>query len=168
MIVVLMLPPSCYCFPCTPLLYLFFLSISPEINGQAEVKCLMQQLLRGMAELHSRWIIHRDLKSSNLLYAHITHITHTSHTHHTHITHTSHTHCTHRVDIHRGLKLFNFLFDIINDPVEIFMVLLSVAVPSTYTIDSRGSCFLFLNLFRPKSRFSPPFRNVAGTIMKAC
>ena len=32
-----------------------------------EVKCLLQQLLRGLAFLHSRWIIHRDLKLSNLL-----------------------------------------------------------------------------------------------------
>lgn len=32
-----------------------------------EVKCLLQQLLRGVAFLHSRWIIHRDLKLSNLL-----------------------------------------------------------------------------------------------------
>ena len=29
---------------------------------QSEVKCLMQQLLRGVAELHRHWIIHRDLK----------------------------------------------------------------------------------------------------------
>jgi Protein kinase domain len=32
-----------------------------------EAKCLLQQLLRGLAFLHSRWIIHRDLKLSNLL-----------------------------------------------------------------------------------------------------
>lgn len=35
--------------------------------GAGEVKCLLQQLLRGLAFLHSRWIIHRDLKLSNLL-----------------------------------------------------------------------------------------------------
>ncbi len=34
----------------------------------AEVKCLMQQLLRGVAHLHEHWYIHRDIKSSNLLY----------------------------------------------------------------------------------------------------
>ncbi len=34
----------------------------------AEVKCLMQQLLSGVAHLHEHWYIHRDIKSSNLLY----------------------------------------------------------------------------------------------------
>lgn len=33
----------------------------------AEVKCLLQQLLRGVNYLHSNWILHRDLKTSNLL-----------------------------------------------------------------------------------------------------
>lgn len=28
----------------------------------AEVKCLMQQLLRGLDHLHQNWILHRDLK----------------------------------------------------------------------------------------------------------
>ncbi|KAK9817392.1 hypothetical protein WJX74_008301 [Apatococcus lobatus] len=32
-----------------------------------EVKCLFKQLLEGIAFLHSRWIVHRDLKLSNLL-----------------------------------------------------------------------------------------------------
>jgi hypothetical protein len=32
---------------------------------QAEVKCLMRQLLLGMQALHSNWIMHRDLKASN-------------------------------------------------------------------------------------------------------
>eukprot|EP01012_Entosiphon_sulcatum_P039733 TRINITY_DN5276_c0_g1_i1.p1 TRINITY_DN5276_c0_g1~~TRINITY_DN5276_c0_g1_i1.p1 ORF type:complete len:473 (+),score=111.56 TRINITY_DN5276_c0_g1_i1:23-1420(+) len=36
--------------------------------SQAEVKCLLMQLLRGCAYMHSNWIIHRDLKTSNLLY----------------------------------------------------------------------------------------------------
>jgi len=35
--------------------------------GVAEVKCLMQQLLRGIGYLHDQWILHRDLKTSNLL-----------------------------------------------------------------------------------------------------
>ena len=35
---------------------------------QSEVKCLMHQLLSGVAHLHENWIIHRDLKTSNLLY----------------------------------------------------------------------------------------------------
>jgi len=35
-----------------------------------EVKTLMLQLLRGIAHLHDNWIIHRDLKTSNLLLSH--------------------------------------------------------------------------------------------------
>jgi cell division cycle 2-like protein len=33
----------------------------------AEMKCLLKQLLRGVAHLHRRWVIHRDLKTSNVL-----------------------------------------------------------------------------------------------------
>ncbi|KAJ0398376.1 hypothetical protein ATCC90586_000713 [Pythium insidiosum] len=35
---------------------------------QSEVKYLMQSLLRAIAYMHERWYIHRDLKTSNLLY----------------------------------------------------------------------------------------------------
>ncbi|XP_012282419.1 cyclin-dependent kinase 11B isoform X2 [Orussus abietinus] len=35
-----------------------------------EVKCLMQQLLRAVSHLHDNWILHRDLKTSNLLLNH--------------------------------------------------------------------------------------------------
>ncbi|KAK7867040.1 hypothetical protein R5R35_005681 [Gryllus longicercus] len=35
-----------------------------------EVKCLMLQLLRAVAHLHDNWILHRDLKTSNLLLSH--------------------------------------------------------------------------------------------------
>lgn len=34
---------------------------------QSEVKTLMQQLLSATKEMHSKWIMHRDLKTSNLL-----------------------------------------------------------------------------------------------------
>eukprot|EP00899_Mesostigma_viride_P003332 jgi/Mesvir1/129/Mv07792-RA.2 len=36
----------------------------------SEVKCLMQQLLEGVAFLHEHWVLHRDLKTSNLLFNH--------------------------------------------------------------------------------------------------
>ncbi|KAJ1527126.1 hypothetical protein ONE63_008660 [Megalurothrips usitatus] len=35
-----------------------------------EVKCLMQQLLSAVHHLHDNWILHRDLKTSNLLLSH--------------------------------------------------------------------------------------------------
>lgn len=35
-----------------------------------EVKCLTHQLLRAVAHLHDNWILHRDLKTSNLLLSH--------------------------------------------------------------------------------------------------
>merc|ERR1719319_756211 len=35
-----------------------------------EVKCLMQQLLRAIHHLHDNWILHRELKASNLLLSH--------------------------------------------------------------------------------------------------
>jgi serine/threonine protein kinase len=34
----------------------------------AEVKCLMIQLLSGVAYLHENWVLHRDLKTANILY----------------------------------------------------------------------------------------------------
>jgi len=34
----------------------------------AEVKCLMWQLLEGIAYLHENWVLHRDLKTSNILF----------------------------------------------------------------------------------------------------
>ncbi|KAI7842421.1 hypothetical protein COHA_004060 [Chlorella ohadii] len=37
---------------------------------ESEVKCLMQQLLSAVAYLHDRWVMHRDLKLSNLLFTH--------------------------------------------------------------------------------------------------
>mmetsp|Transcript_93389 Transcript_93389/g.290678 ORF Transcript_93389/g.290678 Transcript_93389/m.290678 type:complete len:280 (+) Transcript_93389:1285-2124(+) len=33
----------------------------------AEVKCLMKQLLSAVDHLHERWVLHRDLKTSNIL-----------------------------------------------------------------------------------------------------
>lgn len=36
----------------------------------AEVKCLTHQLLLAVAHLHDNWILHRDLKTSNLLFSH--------------------------------------------------------------------------------------------------
>eukprot|EP00299_Pterocystis_sp_00344_P009924 c4323_g1_i1.p1 GENE.c4323_g1_i1~~c4323_g1_i1.p1 ORF type:complete len:294 (+),score=32.49 c4323_g1_i1:228-1109(+) len=35
--------------------------------AESEIKCLLQQLLKALCFLHENWIIHRDLKLSNLL-----------------------------------------------------------------------------------------------------
>ncbi|KAM7483444.1 hypothetical protein LguiB_008027 [Lonicera macranthoides] len=35
--------------------------------SQSEVKCLMLQLLEGVKSLHDNWVLHRDLKTSNIL-----------------------------------------------------------------------------------------------------
>lgn len=35
-----------------------------------EVKTLMIQLLRGVNHMHDNWILHRDIKASNLLLSH--------------------------------------------------------------------------------------------------
>lgn len=40
------------------------------ITFTGEVKTLMIQLLRGVKHLHDNWILHRDLKTSNLLLSH--------------------------------------------------------------------------------------------------
>lgn len=41
---------------------------SPFLVG--EVKTLMRQLLKAVAHMHDNWILHRDLKTSNLLLSH--------------------------------------------------------------------------------------------------
>lgn len=33
-----------------------------------QIKTLMRQLIAGVAYLHDNWVIHRDLKTSNILY----------------------------------------------------------------------------------------------------
>ncbi|KXZ49266.1 hypothetical protein GPECTOR_22g859 [Gonium pectorale] len=42
--------------------------------SMSEVKCLMRQLLEAVAFLHDRWVVHRDIKLSNLLYTHTGHL----------------------------------------------------------------------------------------------
>ncbi|GLI62072.1 hypothetical protein VaNZ11_004630, partial [Volvox africanus] len=42
--------------------------------SMSEVKCLMRQLLEAVAFLHDHWVIHRDIKLSNLLYTHTGHL----------------------------------------------------------------------------------------------
>ena len=43
------------------------LTVMPSPFLQSEVKTLMLQLLSAVAYCHERWILHRDLKTSNLL-----------------------------------------------------------------------------------------------------
>ncbi len=43
------------------------LSVMPSPFLQSEVKTLMLQLLSAVGFCHERWILHRDLKTSNLL-----------------------------------------------------------------------------------------------------
>uniref|UniRef100_A0A183E633 Protein kinase domain-containing protein n=1 Tax=Gongylonema pulchrum TaxID=637853 RepID=A0A183E633_9BILA len=40
------------------------------VNVSGEIKTLLRQLLSGVAHMHDQWILHRDLKSSNLLLSH--------------------------------------------------------------------------------------------------
>jgi len=44
--------------------------IDDDDDDAGEVKTLLRQLLRGVQHLHDNWIIHRDLKASNLLLSH--------------------------------------------------------------------------------------------------
>ena len=39
----------------------------PNILRQAELKGIMRQILLGTQEMHSKWFLHRDLKTSNIL-----------------------------------------------------------------------------------------------------
>jgi serine/threonine protein kinase len=43
-------------------------TVMKKTFSQSEVKCLLQQLLRAVAHMHDHWMIHRDIKMSNLLY----------------------------------------------------------------------------------------------------
>ena len=43
------------------------LSTMPSPFLQSEIKTLLYQLLSAVAHCHSQWILHRDLKTSNLL-----------------------------------------------------------------------------------------------------
>lgn len=45
-------------------------SVKAHVFSIGEVKTLMIQLLRGVRHLHDNWILHRDLKTSNLLLSH--------------------------------------------------------------------------------------------------
>lgn len=41
-----------------------------QVFFPGEVKCIMKQLMTAVAHLHDNWILHRDLKTSNLLLSH--------------------------------------------------------------------------------------------------
>ncbi|KAK4568944.1 hypothetical protein RGQ29_004382 [Quercus rubra] len=43
------------------------MKVKKQLYCMSEVKCLMRQLLEGVKYLHDNWVIHRDLKTSNLL-----------------------------------------------------------------------------------------------------
>ncbi|KDQ12065.1 hypothetical protein BOTBODRAFT_34920 [Botryobasidium botryosum FD-172 SS1] len=43
------------------------LSVMPNPFLQSEIKTLLQQLLSAVAHCHANWVLHRDLKTSNLL-----------------------------------------------------------------------------------------------------
>lgn len=45
------------------------MDMSSQSFSTAEVKQLMLQLLSGIHHMHSNWFLHRDLKTSNILYA---------------------------------------------------------------------------------------------------
>ena len=47
-----------------------FMRKKKQVFLPGEVKCLMVQLLRAIHHLHDNWILHRDLKSSNILLSH--------------------------------------------------------------------------------------------------
>jgi cell division cycle 2-like protein len=44
------------------------LSEKSSVFNLSQIKCLMIQLLKGVEYMHTKWIIHRDLKTSNLLF----------------------------------------------------------------------------------------------------
>jgi cell division cycle 2-like protein len=39
----------------------------PNVLRQAELKSILQQILKGMEYMHSKWYFHRDMKTSNIL-----------------------------------------------------------------------------------------------------
>ena len=62
--------PSCHSNETYQLIHYYQYDRLPRLNFIGEVKTLMLQLLRGVHHLHDNWILHRDLKTSNLLLSH--------------------------------------------------------------------------------------------------
>lgn len=50
--------------------HIFLLNLCNIFFLTGQVKTLLLQLLRGVAHLHDEWVLHRDLKTSNLLLSH--------------------------------------------------------------------------------------------------
>lgn len=48
--------------------FIVLLQFQTLLLPHVQVKCLMLQLLAGVAYLHENWVLHRDLKTSNILY----------------------------------------------------------------------------------------------------
>ena len=66
----LSLSSLCHTSPYTPSTSSLTVLIPSTLPTLGEVKTLMIQLLRAVHHLHDNWILHRDLKASNLLLSH--------------------------------------------------------------------------------------------------
>ena len=59
-----------FCWLCTGKCLMGLHDSITNLFPLGEVKTLMLQLLRGVRHMHDNWILHRDIKASNLLLSH--------------------------------------------------------------------------------------------------